>query len=205
MSKRLASFLLLAVAFASAPAVVRAHFVLLEPGSTLVQNQLGDPQKLGPCGGTTASAGTPTQTVTKIKGGAPLHLSIRETVYHPGHYRVALVVNNPSELPGDPTATTRDTDRGPYSIAAPIQSPAAAPLLADGLFPHTAKPTDLWQADVPLPNITCKKCTLQVTQFMAEHGVNRDGGFYYHHCAELEITADPDKPVDTRWPAVATQ
>ncbi len=78
-------------------------------------------------------------------------------------------------------------------------------MLADGLFPHTTRPTDLWQADVPLPNITCKKCTLQVTQFMAEHGVNRDGGFYYHHCAELEITADPDKPVDTRWPAVATQ
>jgi hypothetical protein len=205
MSKRLASFLLLAFAFASAPAVVRAHFVLLEPGSTLVQNQLGDPQKLGPCGGTTASAGTPTQTVTKIKGGAPLHLTIRETVYHPGHYRVALVVNTPSELPADPTATTRDTDRGPYSIAAPIQSPAAAPLLADGLFPHTTRPTDLWQADVPLPNITCKKCTLQVTQFMAEHGVNRDGGFYYHHCAELDITADPDKPIDTRWPAVATQ
>jgi hypothetical protein len=205
MSKRLASCLLLALAFASAPAIVRAHFVLLEPGSTLVQNQLGDPQKLGPCGGTSASAGTPTQTVTKIKGGTPLHLTIRETIYHPGHYRVALVVNNPSELPADPTATTRDTDRGPYSVAAPIQSPAAAPLLADGLFPHTAKPTDLWQADVPLPNITCKKCTLQVTQFMAEHGVNRDGGFYYHHCAELEITADPDKPVDTRWPAVATQ
>ena len=42
--------------------------------------------------------------------------------------------------------------------------------------------------------------TLQVTQFMAEHGVNADGGFYYHHCANLEITADPEKPSDTRWP-----
>ena len=205
MSRRVTSSIVLALALASLPALVQAHFLLLEPVSTLVQNQLGDPQKLGPCGGTTANAGTPTQTVTKVKGGAPLHLTIRETIFHPGHYRVALVVNTTSELPADPTATTRDTERGPYSVAAPIQQPAAAPLLADGLFPHTTKPTDLLQSDVQIPNITCKKCTLQVTQFMAEHGVNRDGGFYYHHCAELEITADPDKPMDSRWPAQATQ
>ena len=28
-----------------------AHFQLLEPQSWLVENKLGDPQKLGPCGG----------------------------------------------------------------------------------------------------------------------------------------------------------
>ena len=205
MFRRVTSCIVFALTLASLPALLEAHFLLLEPVSTLVQNQLGDPQKLGPCGGTSVNAGTPTQTVTKVKGGAPLHLTIRETVFHPGHYRVALVVNALSELPADPTATTRDTERGPYSVATPIQDPAAAPLLADGLFPHTVKPTDLLQADVPIPNITCKKCTLQVTQFMAEHGVNKDGGFYYHHCAELEITADPAKPNDTRWPAQATQ
>jgi hypothetical protein len=38
-------------------------------------------------------------------------------------------------------------------------------------------------------------------EFMAEHGVNTDGGFYYHHCAALAITADPTKPIDTRFPA----
>lgn len=205
MKKRLVSSVILAAAAASLPTLVQAHFLLLEPVPTLVQNQLGDPQKLGPCGGTSANAGTPSQVVSKVKGGTPLHLTIRETIFHPGHYRVALVMNATSELPADPTATTRDTDRGPYSVAAPIQSPAPPPLLADGLFPHTTRPTELFQADVPLPNVTCKKCTLQVTQFMAEHGVNRDGGFYYHHCAELEITADPDKPVDARWPGQATQ
>lgn len=205
MSKRRATWIALAFAMASLPAWVHAHFLLLEPVPTLVQNQLGDPQKLGPCGGTSANAGTPTQVVSRVKGGTPLHLTIRETIFHPGHYRVALVVNGPSELPANPEASTRPTERGPYSVAAPIQNPALPPVLADGLFPHTARPTDLLQADVPLPNITCKKCTLQVTQFMAEHGVNRDGGFYYHHCAELEITADPTKPVDARWPAQATQ
>ena len=82
-----------AAVFASLPVIGRAHFLLLEPIPTLVMNQLGDPQKLGPCGGTSANPGTPTGTVTRAKGGAPFHLTIRETVFHPGHYRVALAVN----------------------------------------------------------------------------------------------------------------
>ncbi len=205
MQKRFVFSLVLACAVASLPSIVQAHFLLLEPVPTLVQSPLGDPQKLGPCGGTSANPGTPTKAVSRVKGGAPLHLTIRETIFHPGHYRVALVVNSPSELPANPEASTRPTDRGPWSVAAPIQNPAVAPVLADGLFPHTTRPTDLLQTDVTIPNITCKKCTLQVTQFMAEHGVNPDGGFYYHHCAELEITADPAKPVDARWPAQVTQ
>ena len=195
------SRLTVAAAFAAVPAVAQAHFILMEPSATLAQNQLGDPQKLGPCGGTSANAGTPTDAVTKVQGGSPLHLKIQETIYHPGHYRVALAVNSLSELPPDPEATTRQTEKGPYSVAAPIQNPAQAPILADGLFPHTAKPTELLETDVQIPNINCPKCTLQVVQFMAEHGVNRDGGFYYHHCAELQITANPAKPIDSRWPA----
>ncbi len=33
-------------------------------------------------------------------------------------------------------------NRGPWSVSSPIQSPAQAPLLADGLFVHTAKPAE---------------------------------------------------------------
>lgn len=204
-SWRLAAGLALGAGLALLPTLTEAHFVLMEPSTTLVQNQLGDPQKLGPCGGTTANKGIPTGTISRVKGGTPLHITIRETIYHPGHYRVALAVNSLSELPPDPEAATRQTDRGPWSVSAPIQNPAKMPLLADGLFPHTSRPTELFQADVMIPNITCKKCTLQVTQFMAEHGVNADGGFYYHHCAELAITADPEKPVDAAWPKELTQ
>ena len=56
-------------------------------------------------------------------------------------------------------------------------------------------------ADVALPNINCKKCTIQVVQFMAEHGANNPGNYSYHHCAELQIVADPAKPIDKEWPA----
>jgi hypothetical protein len=36
---------------------------------------------------------------------------------------------------------------------------------------------------------------------MAEHGYNNPGGYFYHHCAALQITADPAKPTDAHWPS----
>ncbi len=183
-----------------APALVHAHFTLMEPASWLVENRLGDPQKLGPCGGTSADAGMPTNSVSNVQGNSKLHIKLLETVFHPGHYRVALAVNSRTELPPDPEVVTRDSERGPWSVSATIDKSPKAPVLADGLFVHTTKPTDPFETDVQLPNINCKKCTLQIVQFMAEHGYNKDGGYYYHHCADLQITADPKAPLDARWP-----
>jgi hypothetical protein len=60
---------------------------------------------------------------------------------------------------------------------------------------------DPWEGDVQLPNINCRKCTLQVVQFMADHGFNNPGGYSYHHCSNLQITADPAQPLSTGWPA----
>ena len=91
-------------------------------------------------------------------------------------------------------------------MSAPIQNPPMKPVLADGLWPHKDKPAapQTFEGDVKLPNINCKKCTLQITEFMAEHGYNKDGGYTYHHCAALQITADASKPLDTGWPTAIT-
>ena len=56
------------------------------------------------------------------------------------------------------------------------------------------------EADIDIPNITCSKCTLQVIEFMASHGLNKDGDYTYHHCAVLQIHANPDKAIDARFP-----
>jgi hypothetical protein len=74
-------------------------------------------------------------------------------------------------------------------------------VLTDGLFVHTTRSTEPFEADVQLPNINCQKCTLQIVEFMAEHGYNNPGGYSYHHCADVQITADPAKPIDKGWPA----
>src|SRR3954465_9919537 len=114
----------LSAAVLLAPSVVDAHFTLVAPASWLVENRLGDPQKVGPCGGTSADAGTPSNAIGKGEGGAPLHVKGQETVFHPGHSRIALAVNSRAELPPDPDVTTRDTDRGPWSVSAKIQNHA---------------------------------------------------------------------------------
>jgi hypothetical protein len=196
---RLAGWLLAAAAAVWIVPFAGGHFRLLEPASWLVENNLGDPQKLGPCGGTTANPGTPSNMVTQVKGGSKLHVKVQETVFHPGHYRIALAVNSRAELPADPDVVTRDSAKGPWSVSATIQNPPRMPVLADGLWAHTSKSAEPFETDVELPNINCARCTLQIIQFMAEHGRNKDGDFSYHHCADLQITADPSKPIDTQW------
>lgn len=176
-----------------------AHFELLQPSASLMQDRLGDPQKLAPCGGTSANPGMPTNAVTPVRGGDMLHVKLRETIFHPGHYRIALA-RTQADLPPDPEVTTRDTPKGPWSVSAKIAE-AKAPILADGLFAHTQKPApdSFFETDVRLPNIDCESCVLQVVQFMAEHGHNKDGDYSYHHCAMVKITANPALPTDKGW------
>ena len=67
------------------PAVMHAHFKLVEPASWLIEDERGDPQKAGPCGGTNADYGKPSYAVTQAVGGSKLHIKVMETIYHPGH------------------------------------------------------------------------------------------------------------------------
>ena len=187
--------------------VLNAHFALIQPAASLVQNRLGDPQKIAPCGGvsanpgrgTPANPGVPSGAVTNVTGGTMLPLLVQETIFHPGHYRVALA-RTMKELPPDPVVTTVDTGKGVRSQSAVIQNPPVAPVLMDGIFAHTERPTQNFEAEIPIPNINCQNCVLQVIEFMADHpGIAVDGGHSYHHCAVLNITADPAKPIDKRW------
>jgi hypothetical protein len=193
------SFLGLAVIGALAP-FADGHFRLLEPKSWVVENQLGDPQKLGPCGGTSDKTETPTNAITNVQGGQKLHIKVQEMVFHPGHYRIALAVNSRAELPNDPVTVTRETERGPISVSAKIDDSSHIPVLADGLWQHESRVTEPFETDVQLPNINCPTCILQIAEFMAQHAYNKEGGYTYHHCAALNITADSSKPIDTRWP-----
>lgn len=206
-------FALVVVALTVLQAGPVAHFKLLEPTSWLNSDQRGDPQKVGPCGGDQKGENDKllTNAITKVAGGSKLHLKIQETIFHSGHYRVALAVNSRTELPPDPVTVEKYTERGVYSVWGAIQSPPQIPVLADGLFPHYPEegqpasalpktPMAPWETDIQLPNINCPKCTLQVIQFMADHAYNQPGGYAYHHCADLQITADPSKLISKGWP-----
>ncbi|RYY92094.1 MAG: hypothetical protein EON61_26845, partial [Alphaproteobacteria bacterium] len=165
-----------ALLLAAAPAAY-AHFILVAPDAWVEVNVLGDPQKAAPCGTSDITKGTPSGKVTAMTGGDMLHIKIKETIYHPGHYRVALSVLDRKELPADPEATTKEGTRGPISVSGKIDPAPKPPVLADGLFLHRERPAKdtFWETDIKLPNINCDKCTVQVLQFMEEHGLNKEG------------------------------
>jgi hypothetical protein len=76
------------------------------------------------------------------------------------------------------------------SVSATIQNPPVFPVIADGVLAHTSGGGEQTTM-IPIPNVNCDHCVLQVIEFMAQHGPD----YFYRHCADLKITADPGKPI----------
>ncbi|HUI28472.1 MAG TPA: SCE4755 family polysaccharide monooxygenase-like protein [Candidatus Kryptonia bacterium] len=184
--------LLAAVSGIFAPVLAHAHFILVAPDSWMSQDDLGLPEKLGPCGD--EGGGTPTGKVTAFRPGQAIAVTIDEVITHPGHYRVALAMNDHSELPPEPLVTPTGND--PCASAA-IQNPPTFPILADNVLPHTQAFGKPQTFTVTLPaNITCTKCTLQVLEFMSSH----TAPCFYHHCADISIQAEVEAATPTPSP-----
>ena len=180
MTDRTRRLALAAALVSLTPDVTFAHFTLRSPASWRVQDPLGNPQKVGPCGneGTVATIGA----VTAFAPGETITITLDETIFHPGHYRVALAVNDRSELPAEPPVSPGTTACG----SAPIMEPPVFPVLADGVLQHTEPFTETRFIQVTLPSdVTCAHCTLQVLEFMSNHGAP----CFYHHCADISIGA----------------
>jgi hypothetical protein len=184
---------LLTITTLSLASTASAHFQLKAP----LPSTAGDMDGKGaaPCGPDASSA-----VITPVMGGSQIAITVNETVFHPGHYRIALSIDSrdeidPSKPGGLKEPVVKNAQGMPItsgnSVSADIQNPPVFPVLADGVFAHTAdSPTDFTQM-ITLPNVTCDKCTLQVIEFMAQHSPP----YFYRHCADLKITADPAKPL----------
>jgi uncharacterized protein (TIGR03382 family) len=165
------------------PLSALAHFVLEAPACWMSQDIGGAPLKMGPCGD--EGGGTPTNVVTPFHPGDTVTITVNEIIFHPGHYRVALSVNDRSELPAEPAVVAGNNT--PCGTAA-IESPAVFPVLADDMLDHSTQFSSPQTFQVTLPtNVTCTKCTLQIIEFMSEHPLNNPGGCFYHHCADISI------------------
>jgi MYXO-CTERM domain-containing protein len=167
------------------PATSAAHFILQSPPASTEQNALGDPQKAAPCGdeGNAVATGE----VTSYQGGDTITVTIEETIFHPGHYRIALATDD-GVFPEEPPVTAGATPCG----SAPIDPAPVFPVLADGVWEHSQPFAEPQTIEITLPDdVSCTNCTLQVIQFMSNHGLNDPGGCYYHHCATIALEADP--------------
>ena len=162
---------------ASLSSAADAHFVLVQPAASLMMNRLGDPQKIGPCGGvsanpgrgTPANPGVPSGAVTNVKGGTELPLLVHESIFHPGHYRVALARTARTASPKDPEVTVTQTEKGPRSQSAVIQNPelVSPPGAASTrhLRSHRNGPTQQHsRVSFRSRTINCPSCVLQVIE-----------------------------------------
>lgn len=168
-----------------APNLAAAHLYLHAPTAWYDQGLYGDPQHTSPCGAPFDGADT-TGVVTPYTAGEVVTVTIEETIWHPGHFRVALAVNDRSELPIAPPVVADTTDCG----SVPIQDPPVFPVLADGVLQHTSPldpKTQSFQVTLPT-DVTCEKCTLQVLTFTAQHGAP----CFEYHCADISIAPPCD-------------
>lgn len=187
--------LALGVFCCSLAASARAHFDIRMPPAA--DNASDGGKGPPPCGPLADS-----NIVTPAQGGHALALEVDEVIFHPGFYRVSLALNSPSELPPDNVVFDKDgnvlaPDSVGLSDTAAYEATPVFPVLADHLWPHDAPDQELFQTMLTLPNVNCDKCTLQVIEFMSNSNSNAGGGYFYHHCANLKITADPALPAFT--------
>ena len=107
-----------------------------------------------------------TGMVTAFATGATVTVTIRETVSHPGHYRVALSTTGMGGLPADPPVTAVGSDACGSTV---IQNPPVFPVLADGMLPHTSAFSGNQTFTFTLPaGMTCtSNCVLQVIEYMS--------------------------------------
>lgn len=169
------------------PLVASAHFKLNSPPSMSTQSSLGDPQKSDPCGQDDPGF-VLTNEVTTVAPGSTIEIDVSETIFHRGHFRVALA-DSMGNLPADPPITPVNNDPCGSTVIDPNPT---LPVLGDGLLPHTAKIPDNSKISVTLPNAECPNCVLQVIQYMSNHGAP----CFYHHCAVVNVSNSAPPPVD---------
>ena len=149
----------------------QAHIQLMAPAPRHTS------QKAGPCGkGPVDPRGA---TATTFKPGETITVTWKETVPHPGHFRIAFDENGQRFT--DPT--------GPNDVAPrPF-------VLKDNIADKTG--TQTYSETVTLPNVQCTNCTLQLVQVMTDKQGNGWGNDdLYYQCADLILAGgDGGAPV----------
>ena len=163
---------------ASIASPVHAHVSLDYPKSRYYVNNLADQNKLknGPCGASNDSRTTNDSLVTTLKPGDKITVRWRETVQHPGFFRIAF-----------------DSDGQNFTLPGSASNGDGVTILAEKIPDKSGANNLEYTYEVTLPNIECTKCTLQLVQVMTtspppyEEGPGKD---LYFNCADLVLKAD---------------
>jgi uncharacterized protein (TIGR03382 family) len=184
--------------------VAQAHIHLLKPLSRtddltkLKEQHCGDPLQ------------TRTTRVTTFKPGETITVEWKETINHPGWFRIAFQPNG--EVFGIPPASNGPTGGGaasnyPTENLTGMTDPMNGSMIlmdriADG-------PVDVVRtASVTLPNMECTNCTLQIIQMMTDkdpYSIDTMSDDIYFQCADITLAANaPDAGVSATDPDAGT-
>jgi len=169
------------------PSVAAAHAVLTYPpprSDTAIKDF--------PCGPLNSTRGA---NVTTLAPGSVVTVQFKETIEHPGHYRISFDSDGQDFFtPPDATSSTEG------------QLNVVKDLILDltGAVPAGGRP---YTVDITLPNIECTNCTLQLIQMMtdkAPYTANADpagADDIYYSCADIVLAANaPDAGTQTTGP-----
>ncbi len=171
-----------AVLLCCSAAEAQAHLGLVDPPSRYGQGTL----KTGPCG---RLNGARSNNVTTYVAGSVITLTFDEYIDHPGHFRIAFDEDGDDGFV-DPACTA-----GCDTTTPTVERYSNANVLLDGIADTAGGFTTL---DVPLPNVECNNCTLQVIQVMYDKPPYVLGGDdIYYQCADLILVRPP---VDAGFP-----
>lgn len=151
------------------PSLAAAHIQLDEPIARYTD------QKKGPCG--RADDPGRSDRVTVYEPGQKILIKWRETVNHPGHYRVSFDEDG------------QDDFQDPSDFMDYYSNPA---VIMDEI---ADKRGGEYQVEVQLPDVSCERCTLQVVQVMYDKPPYTVGGNdLYYQCADIALrrAVDPD-------------
>jgi Lytic polysaccharide mono-oxygenase, cellulose-degrading len=191
-SHPLSSSMLLLVAASQIGSNAFAHIKMMYPPDAIETNDQGDPQKGSPC-----SSGTASGRVTTFTVGDKVKVMWKDTIFHPGHFRISIAKDRADLFIPKTTVTSNDCK------SAEIERAPKYPVLLDGIE-EGHMTSGSYEREITIPNMPCDKCTLQLTQFMQKHAPD----CYYYHCADIKIVAKPagaDAGVNPPTPDAGTQ
>ena len=164
-----------ALAAASVSLTAAAHISLDAPVSRyyLAASSEADQSKLksGPCGVTGDKRTSSLSLITTFKPGETITVSWRETVQHPGHYRIAF-----------------DSDGQDFPMPG-AAVPSGVTLLVDNIPDKTGSNGLAYSQQVTLPNVECSNCTLQLIEVMTTAAPPYAASDLYYNCADLVLKA----------------
>jgi hypothetical protein len=166
---------LVVVSLVLVPSVASAHIALTFPAPRTTS------QKLAVCGASGSVRGT---NVTTFAPGSTITVTWKETVDHPGHYRIAFD-DDGQDFPIPTTTTPGATTGMPTVLVDPIADVQGS--VAGGR---------VYNQDITLPNIECTTCTLQLIQLMTDkppYTIDAASNDIYYQCADITLSASaPD-------------